>query len=115
MSFPQSDSERFSLRSRARQAVESHSNINIHSPDPETRKMREREHTGIELTAVELAYLKNAVFDRVRILETKISELGRSLSERTEPNPANTEEELQKMRKELHFLQHNLGEKLFAE
>lgn len=75
--------------------------------------MKEREHTGIELTGVELAYLKNIVFDRVRALETKISKLGSSLRESKAPNPANTEEELQEMRKELHFLQHNLGEKLF--
>ncbi|TSC63771.1 MAG: hypothetical protein G01um101491_468 [Parcubacteria group bacterium Gr01-1014_91] len=114
MNFPQSGSERYDLKRKAQEAVGSHG-----APENtlsfEARQMKEKEHTGIELTGVELAYLQKAVFDRVKAVENKISVLGRSISESTAPNPTNAEVELVELRKELRFLQHNLGEKLFGQ
>lgn len=114
MSFFRSGFEKRALDEAARRAIESH---NQPAPflDPETRKMKEKEHTGIELTGVELAYLKKVMSDRIMTIENNISTLERSLSERTAPNPSNTEEDLRSLREELNFLQYNLVEKLFAE
>lgn len=115
MTFSHSGFEKRALLDEAAQrAVKSH-NQPTQFLDPETRKMKDKEHTGIELTGVELAYLRKMTSDRVRAIENNISTLERSLSERTAPNPSNTEEDLRSLREELNFLQYNLVERLFAE
>lgn len=114
MAFPHSGSERHSLHTEAIRAIKSHGQP-IQFLDPETRNMRERMHSGIELTGVELAYLKKLTFDRIKTLESDISSLDRSLRERTAVNYRNAEDELLALREELDFLQDNLAEKLFAD
>ena len=114
MNFPQSGSERYDLKRKAQEAVGSHG-AQENTLSFEARQIKEKEHTGIELTGVGLAYLQKAIFDRVKAVENKISVLGRSIGESTALNPRNTEEELEGLRKEMHFLQHNLGEKLFSQ
>ena len=102
------------MNDAARRAIESHTKPE-HVLDPETREMKEREHTGVELTGAELAYLKKVAFDRIRAIEQNIPTLECSLGEGTVPNRSNTEEELQGLKQELNFLKYNLAEKLFKE
>ncbi len=116
MTFPHSgfDPERRFLNNEARRAIEAH-NQPPHVLDQATREMKEKEHTGIELSGVELAYLKNMLFGRVTAIKNNLSALERSLRERAATNPSNTREELRELREELNFLEHNLAEKLFDE
>lgn len=113
MSFPHSDFEKYSLDESARKAVKSHGKEE-YVLDQEARKMRENEHTGIELTGVELAYLKKVAFDRMGAIRDRISIL-----EHPRYNEARNEkidhEEVGALRGELDFLEHNLAEKLFGE
>ena len=112
MTLSHSSLESPSLESDSRRAIESHGEPE-YALDQGTREMRRMEHTGVELTAVELAYLKKITADRIKNLEASISQTETSLSEGTAPNSRNAEEELEKARHELDFLQNNLAEKLF--
>lgn len=114
MTFPHSGFERHSLDDAARRAIESHGQPE-HALKSEDREKRNQEHTGIELTGVELDYLKKMTFDRIEAIEQSILELEESINERAAPNLENAREELQKLRGELDFLQNNLAEKLFGE
>ena len=114
MSFIHSDSERSSLGHAARRAIEIHGEPD-YALNPEDRKMREQEHTGIELTGPELAYLKHHIAQDVEDVEGKIVTLEESLGQGREPNSSNAEAELVTLRKQLDFLKHNLVEKLFGE
>ena len=112
MTLSHSSLESPSLEADSRRAVESHGEPE-YALDQGTREMRRMEHTGVELTAVELAYLKKITADRIKGLEASIYQTEISLSEGTAPNSRNAEEELEKARHELDFLQNNLAEKLF--
>lgn len=114
MPFPRSDSERFSLQDAAQRAVESHDKP-TEMLDPETRKMREEEHSGIELTGAELAYLKEIVLEKMEEVEDRIRMLERSTKERTASNSYKTENDKDALEKELVFLRHNLAEKLLGD
>jgi len=114
MSLSHSSLENPSITSDSQRAVESHGEPE-YTLDPATREMREMEHTGVELTGVELAYLKKITADRIKYLEESIAQTEISLSEGNAANPENTEEELRRERQELDFLQNNLAEKLFEE
>lgn len=113
MTLPHSDFERLTVDDNARRAIESHGQPE-HSLDPSAREMKEKTHTGIELTGAELAYLQKITFDRIADVGDRISAIEKSLHERSVPNSRNSEEELNGLRKELHFLQNNLSEKLFG-
>ena len=114
MTFPHSDFERHSLDNAARRAVESHGQPE-YVLNPEDRETRKQEHTGIELTGVELEYLKKMTSDRIEAIEAKIPVLEESIEEGKASNMENAREELEGLRKELDFLQNNLAEKLFGE
>jgi len=105
--------ERESIKGAARRAIESHDQPE-HAMDPPTREMREVEHTGIELTGPELAFLRNDTLERIDEIEGKIAALEESQDQGTEPNAINAEEELQGLRGKLEFIQNNFGEKLFG-
>lgn len=114
MTFPNSDFEKFLVGADAERAIESHGR-----PDyvlsPETLAMRQEEHTGVELTGVELAYLKKMTASRISGLEDQIESLDRSIKQHSAPNMNNAEEELGQLKGELNFLKHNFAEKLFRD
>ena len=114
MTFPHhhSDIERHSLKSAAELAITSHGQEE-HLLSPEALKMR-RKKTSIELSGPELAYLQHDMSEKIGTLRNNISTLERSIGEGTAPNSRNANEELQKLRQELNFLQHNFAEKLFT-
>lgn len=114
MTFPNSDYEKFLVGADAERAIDIH-NQPEYILTPEERAMREEEHTGIELTGAELAYLKKITSDRIYALERLVDDLDRSIKERSAPNISNAEEELGKLNGELDFLKHNFAEKLFKE
>ncbi|OGZ20541.1 MAG: hypothetical protein A2494_02965 [Candidatus Lloydbacteria bacterium RIFOXYC12_FULL_46_25] len=114
MSFPHSDFEKFLVGADAERAIESHGQSD-HILDQETLAMRKEEHTGIELTGVELAYLKKLASDRISGLESRIEDLDRSIKQHSAPNMNNAEEELGQLKGELNFLKHNFAEKLFRD
>lgn len=70
-------------------------------------ELREQKHTGIELNGVELAYLRELIFQRIGTVGNKISALGKA------PNPRAVEDELSELKQELKFLQNDFAEKLF--
>jgi len=114
MSFPHSESEKFAVDVAAKHAVESHGKAE-YLLDPRELEMRADEHTGVELTRVELLYLKKVAKDRMTELKDKIKSLDDSIQGYSAPNMHNAEDEILKLKKELDFLEHNLAEKLFQE
>ncbi|MBU6388492.1 hypothetical protein KGQ72_01270 [Patescibacteria group bacterium] len=114
MAFPyfHSGFEKQALKNRADMAVAMHNKLD-HLLSEEEVELRNKKHTGVELSGPELAYLQHNMFERIETLRTKVSALERAIGERTIPNVSNAEEDLQKSKKELEFLQHNFAEKLF--
>ncbi|MCR4280930.1 MAG: hypothetical protein NUV88_01200 [Candidatus Kaiserbacteria bacterium] len=114
MTFPHfhSDFERQSLKRAAELAIETHGQPE-HLLNEEASKLRRREHTGIELSGPELVYLQHDMSEKISALRTEIYTLERSIGEGTAPNSRNAEENLQKLKQKLNFLQHNFAEKLF--
>jgi len=107
-----SDFERHSLKHAAELAIETHGQPE-HLLSPEARKIRDRKHTGIELSGPELAFLQHDMSEKIAGLKDEISALERSIGEGTVPNSRNAGEDLQKLKKKLNFLRHNFTEKLF--
>lgn len=112
MTLSHSSLENPSIKLDSRRAIESHGEPE-YALDPATREMREKKHTGVELTAVELAYFKDLAVDKMKSLEESIAQTEISLSEGNIANSENAEEELRRKRQELDFVQNNLAEKLF--
>jgi len=115
MPFPHfhSDFGRESLKHTAELAITSHGQPE-HRLSKEAVAIRNRKHTGIELSGPELAYLQHAMSEKIGTLENKISALERSVAEGSAPNSSRAEEEKQKLKQELTFLRHNFVEKLFT-
>ena len=114
MTLHHSPTEQSSLDRDAQHAIHSHGQPE-YALEPGDRETRRLEHTGIELTGVELAYLKKMAYDKIETLENTVRELEESISDGRAPNTQNAEEELRRLREELDFLQNNLAEKLFEE
>jgi len=108
-----SDFGRESLKRAAQLAIESH-NQEEHKLSPEAQKMRTK-RTNIELSGPELAYLQHDMSEKIGTLRNKISTLERSIGEGSAPNSFTAGEEVQKLRQELNFLEHNFLEKLFPQ
>lgn len=113
MSFPRSESESFAVHTAADRAIESHGKTPEYL-DAASLKMREDEHTGIELTGAELAYVRKLILEKMRSNDTEISQIKSALDGGTGVNRTNFEAKLEHLTKTKLFLAHNLAEKLFT-
>jgi hypothetical protein len=95
----------------ARSAIESHGQL-VSTLGPEARKMHEQEHTGVELTAAELAYVRDVIEHRMKTLDREIPARQRLLDEGGVPNTSMEQEDISALTQEQRFLRHNLFEKL---
>lgn len=101
-----------SIHRAADLAIESHGKPE-HLLTSEERTMRDAEHTGIELSAAELAVVRKVVSDWMESTNGKIAALERQIGEGSAANVGQANEELASLSQTRKFLEHNLAEKLF--